>query len=43
MDELPVYPIFEMPNMQAVRAGFKDVIMDPLGYNGILEHAYVSN
>jgi peptide/nickel transport system substrate-binding protein len=43
MEELPAFPIFEMPNVQAVRAGFKDVIMDPLGYNGILEHAYKSN
>ena len=43
MDELPGYPLFEMPNMQLVRAGFNDVITDPLGYNGILELAHKTN
>ena len=43
MDELPAFPLFEMPNMQLVRSGFENVIMDPLGYNGILEHAYISS
>ena len=42
MDELPGYPLFEMPNMQLVRAGFNDVIMDPAGYYGIHEHTYIS-
>ena len=42
MDELPAYPLHEMPNMQLVRAGFKDVIMDPAGYYGIHEQTYVS-
>ena len=41
MDELPGYPLFEMPNMQLVRAGFNDVIMDPAGYNGIHDLAYI--
>ena len=43
MDELPGYPLHEMPNMQLVRAGFNDVIMDPAGYYGIHERTYVSN
>jgi len=43
MDELPGYPLHEMPNMQLVRAGFNNVIMDPAGYYGIHERTYVSN
>ncbi len=42
MDELPGYPLFEMPNMQLVRSGFEDVITGPIGYNGSLGMAYVS-
>ena len=42
MDELPGYPLFGMPNMQLVRAGFNDVIHGPIGYNGILDLAYVA-
>ncbi len=42
MDELPGYPLFEMPNMQLVRAGFGDVITGPIGYNGPLGMAHVS-
>ena len=41
MDELPVYPLFGMPNLQLVRAGFDDVIYGPIGYNGSLERAHV--
>ena len=42
MDELPGYPLFGMPNMQLVRAGFNDVIHGPIGYNGILDLAHVA-
>ena len=42
MDELPGYPLFEMPNMQLVRSGFDDVITGPIGYNGALGMAHVS-
>ncbi len=41
MDELPGFPLFGMPNMQLVRSGFDDVITGPIGYNGMLDMAYV--
>ena len=41
MDELPVNPLFGMPNMQLVRVGFDAVVYGPIGYNGSLERAYV--
>ena len=41
MDELPVYPLFGMPNVQLVRAGFDGVVYGPIGYNGSLEQAHV--
>ena len=43
MDELPGYPLFGMPNMQLVRSGFADVVTSPIGYNGSLEDAYLTN
>ena len=43
MDELPGYPLFGMPNMQLVRSGFGDVVTSPIGYNGSLEDAYLTN
>ena len=41
MDELPVYPLFGMPNVQLVRAGFDGVVYGPIGYNGSLERAHM--
>ena len=41
MDELPGNPLFGMPNMQLVRSTFADVIYGPIGYNGILDRAYL--
>ena len=41
MDELPAIPLYGMPNMQLVSARFEDVVVDPYGYNGTLEHAYL--
>jgi len=33
--------LFEMPNMHLVPVGFNVLVMDPLGYNCILEYSYI--